>query len=342
MLSSSSGVSQSNPLQPQTESVVRQATPKVAVLLPTYNGARYVDAQIFSLTRNDTPFTLHWLDDHSGDQTRAVVRASAEKARVELREWHQPGHLGFPASFLQLMEHAEADIYLFCDQDDIWQPHKIDVTVANLLADVEVPALCFSLASWFNDAAPEKLHHPSVARYSTIRSWVQESQVFTLCPAQGHTIGFSRPLRDLYVTHKDIARTHAIDHDWWLYILATATGVVKMLEYVPTTLHRFHMGNCSNAYVIRGSRNRLQREWQREQSMRKRLAQQARGFVSLFAALPETPRRDRLLAVAKLVAQIDRRQSPFTLLRLARLGAMSRWWGRTFFRTAVCLCSDAS
>jgi len=78
-------------------------TPTVAVLLPTYNGARYVDAQIRSLTQNTIPFTLHWLDDHSSDETCAAVAASARNAGIELKEWHQPHHLGFPATFLLLM-----------------------------------------------------------------------------------------------------------------------------------------------------------------------------------------------------------------------------------------------
>lgn len=315
---------------------------KVAVLLATYNGAKFVDPQIRSLKENVTPFTLHWLDDQSTDNTREVVRASALAAGVELRECHHPKRQGPWVGFYELLERVDADIYLFCDQDDLWQPGKIDATVANLLSDLTTPTLCFSVVSYFHNETPEKLYHPSEALQLTFRAWVQESRVFTLCPAQGNTIGFSRPLRDLYMSHKNIARTYSIDHDWWLYILATATGTVRMLSHVPTTLHRRHTNNCSETYIIKGLNGRLRREWQREQTMRKRLAQQAQGFVLALPFLPESPKRDRLLALAKLVAQIDRKQSPLTLFRLARLGAMSRWWGRTFLRTAICLCSYAS
>jgi len=213
--------------------------------------------------------------------------------------------------------------------------------VENLLPDLRVPALCFSVASWFYDESPGRLYHPSQADLSRIRGWIRESRVFTLCPAQGNTIGFSRPLREVYMRYKVIARSHAIDHDWWLYILAMATGTARLLSHVPTTLHRRHSNNCSGTYMINGGKDRLKREWRREQAMRKRLAQQAQGFVALLMALPESPKRDRLLTVARLVAQIDRQQSPLTLFRLARLGAMSRWWGRTFLRTAACLYSDA-
>src|SRR5205823_13588786 len=100
----------------------RQQQLAVAVLLATYNGERYVEKQLRSLEQNDTKFTLHWLDDHSTDNTRSIVRTVARESDIELREWHQSRHLGVPLAFFQMLECAEADIYLFCDQDDIWQP----------------------------------------------------------------------------------------------------------------------------------------------------------------------------------------------------------------------------
>src|SRR5207249_3722411 len=113
-------------------SVNTQQHPKVALLLATYNGARFVEPQIRSLKENSVPFTLHWIDDHSTDDTRDAVRASALDSRIDFVEWHQPQHKGYPGAFFQLLECVDADIYLFCDQDDIWQPGKIDATVANL------------------------------------------------------------------------------------------------------------------------------------------------------------------------------------------------------------------
>ena len=95
--------------------------PDVAILMATFNGAKYVRQQIESLTENNIPFRLHWIDDLSTDGTREVVYQSAVRSRVTLVEWHQPHHLGYPGTFFQLLEDVDADIYLFCDQDDIWQ-----------------------------------------------------------------------------------------------------------------------------------------------------------------------------------------------------------------------------
>ena len=186
---------------------------KVAVLLPTYDGARFVQAQIRSLTENSTSFELHWLDDHSNDNTREIVRATALEARIDLKECHQHQHQGWPATFFQLMNCVEADIYMFCDQDDIWQPGKIDATVASLLPDAARPTLCFSLASVFENNDPGRLCSPTDDSEFRIQAWMRESMAFTEFVTQGNTIGFTRSLRDLFIAHKDIALEYASDHD---------------------------------------------------------------------------------------------------------------------------------
>jgi len=141
--------------------VKAQPRASVAVLLATYNGARFLEPQIRSLKENAVPFTLHWLDDHSNDDTREALRALTRSVGIELHEWHQPQHLGVPGAFFQLLECVDADFYLFCDQDDIWQPGKIDTTVANLFPDIDSPVICCSDPFVFDDRQPEVLHRLS-------------------------------------------------------------------------------------------------------------------------------------------------------------------------------------
>ena len=135
-----------------------QQNPNVAVLLATYNGSNYVEAQIKSLGENVVPFTLHWLDDHSTDNTRDIVRATALSAGIELREWHQPRRHGVPGTFFELLNCVDADIYLYCDQDDIWQRGKIDAVVANLTPDVNQPVFCYSDPLMFYEDAPDTFY----------------------------------------------------------------------------------------------------------------------------------------------------------------------------------------
>jgi glycosyltransferase involved in cell wall biosynthesis len=317
--------------------VSTQQRPKVAILLATYNGAPFVDAQIRSLKRNATPFELHWLDDHSSDNTREAVRAVAASLDIEVTEWHQPQHLGVPGAFFQLMECVEADIYLFCDQDDIWQPGKIDATVASLLPELRSPALSFSDPLCFTDGQPEKLRRLSdVFENARAPRSLQESRLFMSACCCGNTAGFTRPLREIFLRHKDVAHRHAAMHDSWMYVIATAAGSARMLNNVPTTLFRRHGRNFTE-FFLDPKENWFLRTWRLQQVFRRYIARQAEGFVLAYETLPPGPKRERLLALAKLVANLTERQSPTALLRLIRSGAM--WPSRrsTLWFTASCL-----
>jgi glycosyltransferase involved in cell wall biosynthesis len=314
---------------------------EVAVLLATYNGCQFVEAQIRSLTNNVTPFTVHWLDDHSTDETRDEVRAAAKRFGVNLREWHQPTHLGVPGTFFSLIERVGADIYLFCDQDDIWQPGKIDATVANLLPDVTSPVLCFSDPLTFRSESPEVFQPLSqmIGADSTVAA--EESRLFMLLVGPGHTQGFTRPLRDLCLSHIEVARTHAGMHDWWLYIIASAAGTTRLLSNVPTTLHRRHGNNFSNA-VASPKGNRLVWTWQIQHMIRHVVSRQAEGFLLVSETLPPGPKLRRVTALARHIARLNRRQSPLSLLWLIRSGAMwpSIRWSIPF--SVACLCTHAA
>lgn len=317
--------------------------PQVAVLLATYNGAQFVDAQIASLTKNNTKFTLHWLDDHSTDNTRDVVRACAETHHVDLREWHQDCHLGVPGTFFQLVECVQADIYLFCDQDDIWQSGKIDAVVANLTPELESPVLCFSECLMFRED-PSTYYRVWEQLGIKLPAGVQESRSLMTNPVFGQSCALTGALRNVYLRHSAIARTHAFMHSWWFYLIAHATGNVRVLFDVPATLYRRHCGNATAAAAygphLRGYRY-VVAMWRMQQWLRRGVSRQAKGFILASETLAPSARVDRLLSTARIVATLDKRQSPLTFLRLARSRAMWPHWQRALWFAVACLCCNA-
>jgi rhamnosyltransferase len=314
---------------------------KVAVLLATYNGARFIEPQIRSLKENATPFTLHWLDDHSTDNTREAVREAALHSGIQLTAWHQPQRLGVPAAFFRLLESVDADIYLFCDQDDIWQHGKIDATVANLRPDVARPTLCFSDPLMFGNDEPAKLRPLSdVLRYAKRPKALQESRLFLSACACGNTLGFTRALRELFMGHKDIAHAYARMHDSWLYLIAAASGTVRPLSNAPTTLYRQHANNVSGGLPgLR--RNKPSGMWRLQHRVRRSTSRHAQGFILAAPTLPPGPKLERVLSIARLIGTLERRQSPLALARLAYRRAMWPNWRDTLWLTLACLWTDA-
>lgn len=100
---------------------------KIDLLLATYNGARYLPAQIRSL-QNQTydDWTLYVHDDGSTDATLDVVRRfAAGDARIRLVD--DGRRFGSPAdNFLHLLSLSTAPYAVFCDQDDIWLENKLE------------------------------------------------------------------------------------------------------------------------------------------------------------------------------------------------------------------------
>lgn len=100
---------------------------KIDLLLATYNGARYLPAQIRSL-QNQTydDWTLYVHDDGSTDATLDVVRRfAAADARIRLVD--DGRRFGSPAdNFLHQLSLSTAPYAVFCDQDDIWLENKLE------------------------------------------------------------------------------------------------------------------------------------------------------------------------------------------------------------------------
>ncbi|HTV51173.1 MAG TPA: glycosyltransferase [Steroidobacteraceae bacterium] len=317
------------------------SAPDVAVLLATHDSVPFIQPQIASLLENSTPFTLHWLDDHSKDETRPLVRRVAERLRLPLREWHQDRPLGVPGVFFRLLECVDADIYLFCDHDDIWELGKIDATVADLAGCIAEPALNFSEPWVFQDAAPEQ----RIGYYRFMRVTAAQarepSTAFTFNPAVGNTVGVTRALRELFLLQRGIARDHAVMHDWWLYLLGTACGRATLLQGVPTALYRQHARNVLGA-GSGASRRSIALMWERQKMIRRLVARQARGFQRACGALPPKAASRTLLETAPLAAALDRRQSPRDLLTLLGQGVLPAPLSRRLWYSAACLLSSAS
>lgn len=293
---------------------------KVAVLLATYNGEPFVAAQIASLRENKTTFDLHWIDDHSTDGTRQIVCAAAVESAIPLRQWHRSQHLGVPGTFFWLLECVEADVYLFCDQDDIWQPGKIDAAVESLLPDLSKPALCFSDYWVFREGAPDVMYRSMEVLGTRAETALEQSRLFTSAVADGHSQAFTRPLRDLFMLHKEIAHSHAWMHDTWMYSIAVASGNVRMARDVPTTLFRWHQKNTSSAVCSWTGRGvgHVSITLRQQRRLRQAVARHARGFILASSTLPAGQKLERGIEIAKLVATLDRRQSLTALIRLIR------------------------
>ena len=106
----------------------------IAVLLATYNGGKYIREQLDSLFQQSCDlFQLYVRDDGSSDDTMKIVEEFRQKYpdKITILEDSQK-HRGAAKSFMYLLENVDSEYYMFCDQDDIWLPEKIEKTFARM------------------------------------------------------------------------------------------------------------------------------------------------------------------------------------------------------------------
>ena len=105
---------------------------RIAVLMSSYNGEKYIEEQIKSILSQTGNFELDlWVrDDGSVDNTIKILEYYQEKGKLR---WYSDKNCGPAKSFFDLIYKAkEYDYYAFSDQDDYWYPNKITNAVEKL------------------------------------------------------------------------------------------------------------------------------------------------------------------------------------------------------------------
>lgn len=105
---------------------------KVAVLMSTYNGERFLRQQIESILNQSGDFQLDlWVrDDGSQDETCAILQEYADQGKLH---WCTGENLKPARSFLKLVQQVWGyDYYAFSDQDDVWHSDKLSRGVQKL------------------------------------------------------------------------------------------------------------------------------------------------------------------------------------------------------------------
>lgn len=220
---------------------------KIAILLATYNGERYIADQIDSLLAQTVQgWELYIHDDGSKDKTLDVIQRYAERYDfVHILDYPSQG--GAKANFFSLLDRVEADIYFFCDQDDVWLPQKMEKYI-NRLDDEErkkadSPIIVYS--DLFVTDTDLNIVNNSFLDYSGIHP--QFINTFAESAATAFVTGCAMCFnhRAKLVTQRpyDIAQMH----DAWITLCVIREGGV--VSFIPESLiyYRQHFDNTLGA-----------------------------------------------------------------------------------------------
>ena len=228
---------------------VPAAGARVAILMGTKNGARFLDEQLKSIAKQThTNWTLVVSDDGSADETGEIVARFARDwpQRIVMRQGPQKGVC---ANFLSLATDPtiEADYFAFSDQDDIWYADKLERALhwfANVPDDT--PGLYCGRTELVTSDGRSYGLSPLFTRSPAFQNAIVQSL------GGGNTMMFNKAAKKML---EEVGPLKVVLHDWWLYQLISATGGAIRYDPRPVLKYRQHQRSLIGSNL--GWRNRL-------------------------------------------------------------------------------------
>lgn len=229
---------------------------KVAILMATYNGEEFIEKQLESIqAQTYSNWELLIRDDGSTDRTLEIIdEFSKQDSRISLLENNEDFH-GAYVNFHYLINavrpNQSFDYFFFCDQDDIWLPHKLEVTLSHFVDNAQ-PELVYSDFSRIDET--DNLLQAD---------YLKTNQLFLSSPWQlfvgpnsfmlGCTQAFNRALLDI-IPEIDMKRNrdilYKLPHDKYFAFFALNFGQVHFIAE-PLIHYRLHGSNVTRMYSRR-------------------------------------------------------------------------------------------
>lgn len=147
-------------------------------------------------------------------------------------------------NFFTLVKYEKADYYFFSDQDDVWLPDKMATMLDEVIHhDKSQPLMIYMDLSVVDQDL--NVTHPSM-----IRSQSHHANTTLLAELTENTVTGGVAMINHALAEKWEDTDDVIMHDWYLALLATATGKLVYIDK-PGELYRQHDNNVLGARTFR-------------------------------------------------------------------------------------------
>lgn len=231
----------------------------INILLATYNGEKYLPAQLDSLlAQTFEDFYVYVRDDGSEDKTKKILAEYAGKypGKIRLIPNSKPSGSAKNNFFAMINEGEYAgEYFMFCDQDDVWHPDKIKITYEKMIKkEYNAGKSCPVLIHTDLQVVDEELQikAPSFARYQGLKP--RKARTLQSLLVQNNITGCTVMVnRSLFELAKIKDTGSILMHDWWMGLIAAAFGEISFINHA-TICYRQHGGNqvgAKNVYDVK-------------------------------------------------------------------------------------------
>lgn len=211
---------------------------RVAVLLCTFNGGRFLDSQLKSIAaQRDCNADLYVSDDGSTDETLEILQEAHSEQWPEYTLLKSGPGNGHCANFLSLLccPQIHGDYFAYCDQDDVWDQGKLSRALGKLLdCDDSKPVLYCARTRSITESNQVTGMSPLFARPPSFLNALIHNI------GAGNTMVMNNAARQLLI---QAGVVDVVSHDWWTYLLVSGAGGVVIYDPEPCLGYRQHPGN---------------------------------------------------------------------------------------------------
>lgn len=223
---------------------------EIVCILCTYNGEKYIYDQLESIFQQTIRINrLIICDDASIDNTVKIIKKWQKNVDFPVSIYENDYSIGCIRNFEKALSLATSEYIFLADQDDVWLPNKVEITMKELkcLEDLygkDTPCLVHSdLIVVDKDL---QVLHKSFLKNQGINHVFDEKKQLQCLMVQnfvtGCTIAINRALKDKAMPFPK----NIVMHDHWLALVASLTGKIGFVDK-PTIFYRQHGRNTVGA-----------------------------------------------------------------------------------------------
>ena len=203
----------------------------ISVLLPTYNGERFLREQIDSILlclSNDDELLI--ADDNSSDGTREILTSFRdERIKLFLRK----DNIGLNKSIEHLLSLAEGELIFLADQDDVWLHDRI-TSVLPYFKDYDIVVSDCIVTNEALDVVEQSYFARNPPRADILHNLIQ-------CRFLGCCMGFKKKVAEATMPFPN----NIPAHDLWIGSVSHLLGFTIYFSERAAILYRRHSGSVS-------------------------------------------------------------------------------------------------
>lgn len=214
---------------------------KIAIILSTYNGAKYVAAQLDSILRQShSNWKCYIRDDGSKDETLSILESYFVRDSRFTFVDAISGNMGLNSSHYYLISITTENYVAMCDQDDIWDNNKLEVSLRKLKqieTTKKIPALVHT-NSVVVDSNLNMIRASFIGKRGLKKGL---NGIVFANSAQGGSIVINASLRDAAINTPPV-----LPYDYHLAIIANLIG---KRAFIPETLLKYRQHAASSIAI---------------------------------------------------------------------------------------------